>query len=509
MRTYIAALIAAVATIVGVLLAWYLTQSEPVLRYQLSSPILITGTGGGIRNVQQLEIVNVGKAAAQPVQIRFRKQVSRPTVIKDSEADNYRQFDTAAGSELVYDSLRPSGHLKVVITGGDAMTEQDIEIRDQQGSAKGALAPQESWWKALASWWVLMMFGLYGWLSARAYRKWQIEFKARHSPQEIFRIKRPMLISEDVWGSCREQAARQLREGNYSEPADATAWEVYRLLNSPRPRRVPEDDWAKYVPQIKDALLARMEAAAAKANSSSDPGTLCKLLSTVRPIAVLDEHWRPMLKRIGDLYVSAAVAEATKSWRSAKDLLKVLAQAKPDTLDENAWAEYQGKVRSLYCARLVGSLQVEPRPASFISSADLTPLEEGVANNLKRFAYRMEMSGLPDVSTSHGASKFLTAPKPDFMSDKDYHEWAGIAGRVRDLTSREVQFHERLASLVTQESQTATLKSRVLRQLEIIEKFTADPATVDGIEDYEGAFAPRNLANLRRLAALRENSADK
>ena len=63
------------ATLAAVVLAAYLnTLAEPNLRYTLSSPIETATEKGAITTVQQIEIMNVGKAAAQPVQIRIKKK---------------------------------------------------------------------------------------------------------------------------------------------------------------------------------------------------------------------------------------------------------------------------------------------------------------------------------------------------------------------------------------------------------------------------------------------------
>ena len=195
MKNYIAAL----ATIAAVFLAWYLTTlSEPDLRYQISSPIQTAVAGGsGLRVIQQIEIANVGKAAARPVQITFRKRIEKPTILKDSEADNYRQFDTPTGSvEIDYESLRPNGRVKIVTT-GETLTEQDVEIRDQLRSAKLALTSQRSVWWELLNYLSLASMCFWGWLSAKVSSEWLFGHRARYSPETIFRRRKPSLHALD------------------------------------------------------------------------------------------------------------------------------------------------------------------------------------------------------------------------------------------------------------------------------------------------------------------------
>jgi hypothetical protein len=164
----ILAILATVVPLVAVVLAWHLANSSaPDLRYQLSSPIEIPTSIGTRTSTQQIEVANIGKASAQPVQIKIKKKVNKPVVIKDSEADNYREFDNPTGSvELVYDNLRPNGRLKVV-TAGDALTDQDLEIRDQTGPAKIAFASQSSSWPIVADIALFSVMGFYLLLSAR------------------------------------------------------------------------------------------------------------------------------------------------------------------------------------------------------------------------------------------------------------------------------------------------------------------------------------------------------
>lgn len=502
--------IAAVATVVAVLLAWYLRNlSEPDLKYQMSSPIQTEVEGIGIRVVQQIEIANVGRAAAHPVQIRFRKRVGRLTVIKDSEADSYRQFDTPTGAvELVYDTLRPNGRLKIV-TSGDTLAEQDVEIRDQQRPATLALASQERGWSVAASYVLWAILALYGWLSLRSGAKWVFDHEARYSPAELLRRRRlVMLVSRSDWESYQTTATDQMRRVSFLEPKEVASWEVYRLLDSKTPPKVPEDDWVKTVPKLTGALIERIESVAVQGSVSSDLGALRKLLDAEKPSAVLEERWQPLLQRIGSLYVSAAIAN-TARWSTTGGLLKACSEIKPTNLDEGTWSDYQARLRSLYYAHLVDSLRIQLEPFNFIRSADLTPLTPHEADTLKQFSYRLEISRLPDVTTSSGAERFLNAPKPEFLSTKDYDELAKTAERIRHLAAREDEIEKQKLELALEGAEARALKTRILRQLEIVEAFISDPETVDGIEDYEGAFAPRNLSNLKKLSEFHKKSANK
>ncbi len=122
---------------------------------------------------EQIEVLNTGNAVAQKVQIRIRKLVGVITLTKDSEGDKYEQFKLPqGGTELDYEALRPGGRIKVSLSGGDPLAEQDLEIRHQDGAAgSGLLTPENrvlTWGREI------LLFGpmfLYFWLSGRAMAK--------------------------------------------------------------------------------------------------------------------------------------------------------------------------------------------------------------------------------------------------------------------------------------------------------------------------------------------------
>jgi hypothetical protein len=116
------------------------------------------------------------------------------------------------------------------------------------------------------------------------------------------------------------------------------------------------------------------------------------------------------------------------------------------------------------------------------------------------------MTGFPALSTNSCSEPFLESPKPAFMTKEDYDERVKVAEGIRGLHSRELEVGRREERLRSQELETSALKTRILRQLEIVDALTSDPGTLDAIEDYEGTFAPRNLANLKLLGELRKKA---
>jgi hypothetical protein len=127
-----------ISALLVALFAYYLNLRSPDLAFQLSSPIDVETSSADAppKIVQQIEVLNTGNAVAQKVQIRIRKPVGAITLTKDSEGDKYEQFKLPQGGvELDYEALRPAGRIKVSLTGGEPLIEQDLDIRHQDGVA--------------------------------------------------------------------------------------------------------------------------------------------------------------------------------------------------------------------------------------------------------------------------------------------------------------------------------------------------------------------------------------
>ena len=209
------------------------TERPPDLRYQLSSPI---PTGAGTQNVQQLEIANVGNAVAQRVQVQVRKKIGDVSVIKDSEADTYKQYPKGEGIEVVYDSLPPGGTVRMIFTfTGTSLGAGDLSIRHQEGVARAALASTPTpWYQIGLDSFLLLSMVLYLGSSFRHLSLAILLPDSRYQSMALIKRSKPVYLGEKEWQELRSQALTHAfeRPPRYSVVTD---WDGYVFLDSDAP----------------------------------------------------------------------------------------------------------------------------------------------------------------------------------------------------------------------------------------------------------------------------------
>jgi hypothetical protein len=320
------------------------------------------------------------------------------------------------------------------------------------------------------------------------------------------------------------------------ETGDVPSWQIYRLLNSGKPKNLPDDIWAKAVPGLINQYILRMIAVAQSASKWSDPGTIRKLLAVPKPIMVFDEKWNELQKDLGARYRTAVIARVlSRPYSSPADAFDSIQIAE---LDKSELDETRDWLRALYYAFLARETSRGLSPVEAINKADLKHLSPDDADALRAFAYQRQMKYVRDVCTPWAADQFLSASKPAFMSDDDYDRLTKLAKAVKKADEGERRYSALIANVrlllkgatlasnpppeispdewtnlkriqqdFVQQNELAVLKARVLRQLDVINVFMNDPSVIDRIEEYETVFAPGNLSNLRRLAQQLRNSA--
>lgn len=489
--------------------------------------------------------MNLGKAVAQKVRVKIRKPVSKLTVTKDSQVDNYNEFGVPGSPELVYEALRPTGRFRIVLYGSEAVSDQDLDVRDLEGAAKLALKSDTNVWSTvIESIWVLVPL-LYIWFMARGLVRDHFEFAGRWNPTRVLKRKKPSLLLGRDWEAILEKATSSMVKGKWPETTDVLSWEIYQFLNSDRPKALTEDAWAKITTQVSTGLLLRLRTLAADRLGRGDISAIRHLVTVSKPMHVTEKDWDDLILDLSNVYVSAAMVAHTKKfeWSSLSTLAKALGDPRPSGLDEGSWKEYRRHIRTFYFAKLLENIRESDQPLEVVDAADLTLLEPAEARALRRLAYRRRMESIPDVTAPWGAEQFLSSGKEGFMNQEDYErlakmaqttkgqqrcsvlldlitsvlaglklpstapldispeEWTEFRKIERDLVTVPLENQRRQAELTRLHVETSALKARILRQLDVVCAFLDDPSVLDRIEDYENIFAPGNLANLKKLSA--------
>lgn len=553
-------LISALASaVIAVLLTFYLSNlKHSDVHYQLSRPIPaeVAGTSGPTI-VQQIEIANLGTAVAERLQVKIGKKIEQLTVVKDSAADKFTRFDGAQSTEVDYDALRPTGRVQIVLMGGQAISDGDLVVRDLSGPAKPALAVQTSPWSKLPYFVAIVVVLLYFYLSIRSLAKDSFVTTVRYDLPKALRRRKPFLISEDDWERSLKDGARMLALNEYNLSTDPTTWTAYKVLNAPAPEGMPHDVWDAVAGAISKGLVEKLQTESANAGFYGVVNTVRSFLIAPRPVSLPAESWQQLIRRLGQFYTTVLLQETIK-WHRIENLRVGLATTKPEQVDEEAWSRYMDVLRRLYFWTLAKAVSAAADPINFLNGSNLSILSSEDRDNLNWLAYYRQMAKLPDVTTTSGARTFSSMLKPAFMSDEDYVRLSQRAGAVLKasesekrsiallhnigqilggatlsterpeviplddwknlkelelrivMARRDLELREKV--LNQEQSETARLKDTVLGQLKILHAFINDPDVVNRIEQYEGVFAPGNLATLKRLAEmlqdLRHNGKD-
>ena len=537
-----------VTSVIVLLLGYYLNHlKSPDVRYQLSSPITVeAATGMPPKLVQQIEIANSGSATAQRVQVRMQKSVGTITLSKDSEGDKSEQLKIpSGGTELDYEALRAGGRIKISLVGGDPLTDGDLEVRSQDGLAKRALASENPIWSLFKVILIVSPMILYWvWLIREMVRD-TFRSRCRLHPIDVLEMKKPLLLSRAQWEeSLREEAVTHAVTREAGETGDVPSWHIYRLLNTGMPEHLPGDIWAKVLPGLIEAFVSRLASVAQASDRWPNPTEIGKLLTIQKPRTVFDESWNRSRKDLGYRFCTAVVTSTiSANFRNPGPIFET---AKADGLERERQEALENWLSSLYFATIVRRIQGSWQPMDAFGKEELDFLSKSDLEILKEFAYGLQMKKVLMPSSEPRATQFLADGKPAFMTDNDFDRFEGLAKAVLEanndkrrnsaflaeirhllagdglgsvmppevdpdgwarlkkmedeiVTARNKN-EQKCAELIKQENETATLKAKLLRQLDLINTFINDPAVVDRIEEYDGVFAPGNLVNLRRLA---------
>jgi hypothetical protein len=409
------------SAIIVALLIYYLNRRSAELRYQMSSPIDVDASVAGPTKIgQQIEVANAGNATAQRVQIRVRKAVGTIRLTKDSESDKYEQFQLQPeGVEIDYDSLRTGGRIKISITGDSALAEQDLDIRYQDGLGKPALASERSVWSWILTFLQLGIVGFYMWWTVHAIVRMPLFRKCRYHPVEALAARKPVLLSRAKWEESLKKDLSSLAEHQHGESSDVSSWQIHNLLNSVKPKHLPDDVWTRVLPKLVDGFISRLISVAHKSQRGwSDPEAIGRLLALPKPSAVFDEKWTQLKTNLSVSY-SLAVVTSTMHYGLVRfndpkvtfDAIQIVG------LDQTEREKMREWLRGLYCASLVKQIQDSSEPIQTINSADLILLSKTDADGLKAFAYQCQMKNVQDIFTPWDADRFLRTTKPAFMSD--------------------------------------------------------------------------------------------
>ena len=544
MRQYWLAVVPVVAVAFGV----YLNRRASDVRYQLTTPIPVEAGGvDTLKAVQLMEVGNLGNAPCQKLRIQIRKKVGTLNVVPNSMADAYKQYDTGAATEIVYETLPPQGRLKwVFTTTNGGVTEQDLTVSHLDGVGQSALTSDPGVLMTVAknSWIVIALFYLF-WI-VKDIRKSGLESQASYDPLAVLKSKHHILISDSAWGQIRSKAIDHAFRDEWG--SDVLKWDGRNMLDSECPPYLTEEEWQKLVNNLTKTMVRLLGAEIKNARRTQRADTLGLLLKLERPRQFSEREWNDNLENLRKNYISCLMDSLR--FRQTVEIADVLRGERPSFIPEEDWKKFKRDIGDFYYGRLTTEVAtpLDPEPMDKLARRDLSALSEEQQRAIKRFAYQRQMADLPDVTTSFGSEQFLKEPRPKWIADEDYARRRDAAQRCQELVADKKQYgglmkavqnllsgiglssdpppvvgaeewakvkdieekvrvsaqknSQHAAKLEEDRSDLESLKSKVLRQLDVLDRFLRDPDTVDRIEPYENLFASGNLANLKKIAAM-------
>lgn len=224
------------------------------------------------------------------------------------------------------------------------------------------------------------------------------------------------------------------------------------------------------------------------------------------------------------------------------NLAAKLQESKPEPIGQSEWNENQKELENRFFTRLYEDSSRADSPLSFIKRQDLSVLQEDNRELLLKGAYRAELRTIPNLSIESNAAAFISAGKPQWITDDDWKAYKESAERTlrvakkeplynliesivssMPLSKREVdkldpEIQEKLVKmdeeirlkkdknrneaeqLSNQAKEIAIEKEKILRQLKILNDLFKDPSSLDRIESYDNPFAPGNFELLKLVS---------
>lgn len=493
------------------LIQQYVFLDKPDVVFSLSNEIYISlPVDGGQTALQQLLVRNTGRQPAEKVVVSISKPIQKYEIKKYSKVDSTLVVQTQSAFELVYPLLPPDGEIEITLYTTEGIGVQDLEVKHNSGTGEEIFEKSNG-----QGIFLLIVITIYllliGYQAQSTYKNW-ILGRAKYEPEKILKSKAPLWISRNSWEEVRKEAIGNYFDSDRSHKRlnDLKCW---NMLNSERPKYVSDEEWRELVREAADTFKNVFFERSANAYyfDAND-----SVLSIDRPKHLAKEDWDKIEDFRNKYYLYASLTQRALMWD--KDFEDALTKPKPHRISEDIDKQYKDKVREQYFAKIVGGLYVHANTDDFLNKnrldwltefqretiltmvkflVEIRSKDEKVQQEYKNYKNLVEVSSqylerLRDVI--HGE---LKSQDRGLISDED---WTGLN-----------QVNERIKCIINNEKTASEdskrfgeLRTRVEKQLELIDRVLNSPSYIDKFEDYGDTFSPGNLTNLKTVAALIE-----
>jgi hypothetical protein len=545
--------------LIPVYYGYILDHDEPDVRYILSDRIPLAFEKSSSTNketVQQLDVKNIGNAAANRIIVKINGQIADQYINPYSSSDTPQIFPHLDYLEIIYDELPPKAGFSVILKVlGDGIKSSDLEIAHDMGSGQEALNKSGGAYESyLLYLFVLIYFSLSA-LSIRSYAIRSLSTRlSNRDAIELFKRKKPWYTRNDEWleilsGSIREK----LREDSRYSFSSVSESSIFRFLSDAPLEELPPTISTK----IKDfAVNLFSDYGMLRINESSTPRDLIAFMELSCPKWLPKERWERLTDKASKHY-----AELIIRYKYSKDsIFELLQSEKPDCIPNETWREISKCLEERYYYKIVSDYNFLNRPASALSKAELKILSEGHQKELLQFEERVanldskeeQLEEIDKLLRKLLEESQIGDEKPECLKQWEWESIKRIEHRFRQIREGELKAGKILELLkmlrdrhllgndppenieqwqwgllkdtetllnrldtieaqskgvledklkLDQERRDITrIKNKIERQLSLIENVLRDPNHINRVEDYDDTFAPGNLAIIRGLA---------
>jgi hypothetical protein len=465
----------------------YYLREIPNVQYSLSTaiPLSIQAESKESRDkpfvseyMQQIEVANSGGAEAKEIVVKISKPIIEHHLSKHVSNAVTEVSASSRTFEVIYKNLPPSTGFQITLkTNGAPLSEEQLQVFHQEGSAKlispaTSSAPLSVW-----GWIATLMPVLYLWfmyLNTRDEFRYQFLFKNYFIRDEkLLEKKRPWYIRQRDWASVLEDLISRALDRPIETYRSLSSTFPYKLLDTDKPDEIPQDQWQK----LKETASSRLQNLA-KLQSRETPtlGAILDLIRTPWPAGLSESDRSKISNDLSSIYVEKLLAAS-----SPEDLLKVISEnKKPEMVTDNAWERLMRSAGRAIANYLGAKIMEEGEVSLPTNSPAWFSLRYSEQDSLRKLQ----------------AGQIAAARAENKLKESLEH-----SEKTRAL---ENQLRVRENKLEMEEERLSALSNKVVRQLDIIEKIIENPSYIDRIEPEDRTFAPGNVALLRNLAKSRK-----
>tara|TARA_R100000306_G_C4377071_1_gene142384 strand:+ start:806 stop:2476 length:1671 start_codon:yes stop_codon:yes gene_type:complete len=543
-----------IAPIIVGLALWYFQRDYVDLQYSLSEPLPTKFLSeSGAQTVQQLTVINRGNIPANDVKIETKSAINRFDVEKNVATDNIVIDRDRANFSAVYDSLAAGSKIKIVFELNQGLiSSEDITVSHSKGPAVEVFSDSSDsfGWLSTISIGIPLFYVFLAFLELRSGSLSRLKSNSVfEKPQDFLSSRKPIMLTESQWEEVRKEYVKKYDFSRLFMPTDLESSDIYNFLNSTKPDYFSDGEWSLFTDNARSQFRDIIEVRHARYVGTH---MLEELLFLKKPELFSSQEWTDFRDKVSDSVVSYRLTRIMPI-PSLDYLERHFVDEKPAGVSEKSWEKFRSTIQSVFYVKVVEECLSEYKPISRFESINKKLLNNNDVQKLLDLAYKVQFHLEPRLSifSYQEAERFLESEKPEWLKGTDLEKLKEKASLIKSshlakkeydsLTSRiEAIFegyalgdkpnavshsrwrefckfyqiiNEKIHSLESDQLEVAQskadvgeFKSRLLKQLSIIDRVLSEPSFVDKVEDFDNPFSKGNFENLKKVSEILSSS---